>query len=160
LALNPRIVYEVGCGTGMILMRAASLCDRYTATDFSPVVLGRLRDQLQSLPDLLDRVHLLERTADDFDGLPCGSFDTVVINSVVQHFPNLSYLSSVLRNAVKLVKDGGHIFIGDLPSFVLQPLLASSVSFFQATDQITVEELRGQAGRRIQAELQLLVSPA
>jgi hypothetical protein len=37
LRLEPKSVYEIGCGTGMLLMRIAPSCERYAAADFSPV---------------------------------------------------------------------------------------------------------------------------
>ena len=41
------------------------------------------------------------------------SFDTVIINSVVQYFPSLEYLTKVLDGAIKATKPGGAIFVGD-----------------------------------------------
>src|ERR1700681_1075881 len=78
LRLEPKAVYEIGCGTGMLLMRIAPRCDRYVAVDFSPVVLNRLREQLQKLIGVAERVEVKERRADNFDDLDDNSFDTVV----------------------------------------------------------------------------------
>src|SRR3989442_7924392 len=41
----------------------------------------------------------LFRSADDFRGIEPGSFDTVVLNSVVQYFPDGAYLERVLERS-------------------------------------------------------------
>ena len=72
-----------GAGTGMVLARVAPRCRSYLGTDFSPAVLESVRSRL--LGDAsLSRVRLSCRTADDFEGIDPGSFDTVVLNSVIQ----------------------------------------------------------------------------
>src|SRR6185369_12568189 len=40
LALNPRNVLEIGCGTGLILFQVAPQCDLYYGTDMSTNALG------------------------------------------------------------------------------------------------------------------------
>ena len=35
LGFAPKSVYEIGCGTGMLLLRVAPSCQRYAAADFS-----------------------------------------------------------------------------------------------------------------------------
>ena len=160
LPLAPKIVCELGCGTGLLLTKIAPLCERYIAVDFSPAALASLREQLRALPDVADRVQILERRADNFDGLDANSVDTVIINSVVQYFPSATYLTKVLQNAVNIVQDGGHVFVGDVMSLPLHPLFLSSVVLFQAADEVTVGELRDRIQKRIDSEPQLILSPA
>src|ERR1039458_561388 len=111
LQLAPSAMYEIGCGTGMLLIHIAPYCKRYIAVDFSSVVLNTLREQLRKVPSVAEKVKLMERRADNFDGLEENSFDTVVLNSVVQYFPNVAYLTKVLENAINIVRPGGHIFV-------------------------------------------------
>ena len=47
LLLSPKSLYEIGCGTGMLLMQIAPTCDRYVAIDFAPAVLAGLSAQLR-----------------------------------------------------------------------------------------------------------------
>ena len=42
------------------------------------------------------------------------SVDLVILNSVVQYFPDVEYLLEVLSEAVRVVQRGGHIFVGDV----------------------------------------------
>jgi SAM-dependent methyltransferase len=159
-SLAPKRVYEIGCGTGMLLIRIAPHCERYLGSDFSPAVLASLEGQLSKVPGLADRVQVLERAAADFDGLDPGPFDTVIINSVVQYFPSMGYLTQVLNQALSIVKDGGHIFVGDVLSLALENLFATSVVLFQATGEVSVAELRDRIHRRVAGEPQLILSPA
>src|SRR5258708_10270541 len=39
MTLVPKTVYEIACGTGMLLIQIAPSCDKYVAVDFSPAVL-------------------------------------------------------------------------------------------------------------------------
>jgi len=160
LLLAPKTLYEIGCGTGMLLMQIAPRCHQYVAVDFAPAVLARLREQLRNVPTLVERVQVMERTADNFDGLDQNSFDSVVINSAAQYFPNVVYLTKVLENAVNIVKPGGHVFVGDVRSLPLLPAFATSVELFQAGDEVSVGELRDRIQRRIQLEQELRLSPA
>ena len=160
LGLSPKALCEIGCGTGMLVMRLAPHCDRYVAVDFSPVVLNRLRDQLQKVPAVAVRVEVLERRADSLDGLAQNSFDAVVLNSVVQYFPNVAYLTKVLENAVNIVRPGGHVYVGDVRSLLLLQTFDTSVELFQAAGELSAGELRDRIRRRAEREPELVLSPA
>jgi SAM-dependent methyltransferase len=160
LELAPRAVYEIGCGTGMLLMQIASSCDRYLAADFSTATLTRLREQLRSIADLEALVQVVERSADNFEGLDRQSFDTIVINSAAQYFPSLAYLTQVIKGAISLLTPGGRIFFGDVQSFHLLPLFASSVELFRAPDELSASALCERVRRRLRLEPWLYISPA
>jgi SAM-dependent methyltransferase len=160
LQLGAKRIYEIGCGTGMLLMRIAPECNRYVAADFSHEVLCRVQEQLQRVPATAARVELTERSADNFDGLEPDSFDAVVINSAAQYFPSAAYLEAVLKNALRLVRDGGEVFIGDGRSLPLLPAFGASVELFQAADHIEAAELRDAVSRRLRNTPELVLSPA
>ena len=46
-ALRPKSVWEIGCGTGLLLFRLAPGSERYYGTDISQTALGFLQQQLQ-----------------------------------------------------------------------------------------------------------------
>ncbi|MEV6447950.1 amino acid adenylation domain-containing protein [Amycolatopsis sp. NPDC051716] len=114
LALRPRRVLEVGVGSGLILARVAPSCEQYWGTDLSAAVVERLTGQVAEVPGLAERVRLLAGPADRLDRVPASFFDTVVLNSVVQYFPDLGYVTEVLRQALALVRPGGSVFVGDV----------------------------------------------
>ena len=160
LALHPHEALEIGCGTGLLLLRIAPSCNRYVATDFSAAVLQRIREQFAQGGGAWDGVSLSERPADNFEGLEPGSLDTVILNSVVQYFPSVGYLTRVLEKAIGVLKDGGRIFVGDVLSLPLLEAYSASVELFQAADATTVAELREKIRQRIRQQPHLLLSPA
>ena len=159
-SLGPRNVLEIGCGTGLLLLRIAPECAKYAGLDFSPAVLQRLREQLARMPELSSRVELFERSADDLQSFAENSFDGVVVNSVAQHFPNLFYLHRVLETAVALIRPGGFLFVGDQRSLPLLETYAVSVEAAGANTETHADELRQRVRRRVEQEQQLVLSPS
>ena len=125
LSMGARSVLEIGAGSGLLLSRIAPDCTRYCANDFSPRALSYLEEEVkrQNLP----QVTLLERSAENFEGLEPGSFDAVVLNSVVQYFPSADHLVKVLEGAAKVVRPGGAIFVGDVRSLPLLEAFDTSI---------------------------------
>ena len=80
---------EIGCGTGLLLWRIAPQCAAYVGTDLSETVVRNLRGHLQDPGHHLPHVTVRHQAADDFSGIEPGSFDVVVLNSVIQYFPGL-----------------------------------------------------------------------
>ncbi|WP_053711125.1 non-ribosomal peptide synthetase [Streptomyces sp. NRRL B-3648] len=157
-ALRPRRVLEIGCGTGLLLFRIAPHCALYHGTDVSAEVVGRLRRHTERLDGT--RVELSHRAADDFSGLPAGGFDTVVLNSVVQYFPDADYLVRVIRGALSLLAPGGRLFLGDVRDLRLLDALHTSVLLHRLPPDTPVRTLRRLVARQAAREEELLVHPA
>ena len=159
LSLHPADVLEIGCGTGLLLLRVVSRTKRYVGVDFSPASLKSLRDQLVTLEASSGSVTLLERQADNFNGLDNHSFDTVILNSVVQYLPSLEQLTKVFEGALKAANSPGAIFIGDVRSRTLLENFATSVELFQAPPSLSVADLRKRIRRRLDQERELVIAP-
>ncbi|MET8116963.1 methyltransferase [Streptomyces prasinus] len=112
--LGARRVLEIGVGSGLLLGPLAPETEVYWGTDFSEPVVARLGAQVGRDPRLKDKVTLRCQSADVADGLPAEYFDTVLLNSVVQYFPDAAYLSGVLDVALRRLAPGGRILIGDI----------------------------------------------
>ncbi|MEU3742386.1 methyltransferase [Streptomyces sp. NPDC032198] len=112
--LGARRVLEIGVGSGLLLGPLALEAEVYWGTDFSEPVIERLGAQVSMDPRLRDKVTLRCQPADVADGLPTEYFDTVLLNSVVQYFPDAAYLSAVLDVALQRLAPGGRIIIGDV----------------------------------------------
>jgi amino acid adenylation domain-containing protein len=166
LTLDPGRVLEIGCGTGMIFFRIAPRCDLYTATDVSGRALAYVESGLDRLcgPSGLgierSRVELRRGSAEQLDGLAADSFDTVILNSVAQYFPSADYLAAVVARAVKLVRHGGAIFLGDLRSLPLLEAFHTSLELFQAEPEMPLSRLRQKVQTRRQQENELAIDPA
>jgi len=159
LELGPRRVLEIGCGTGLLLFRIAPRCEQYLAMDFSSRALEYVRQWLTQPGRVLPQVHLEQRTADDLAWVEAESVDVVVLNSVIQYFPNVDYLNRVLDGAVRAVRPGGHIFIGDVRSLPLQKTFHTSVELYRSPYLVTADWLRGRVEGRLAQENELVLDP-
>jgi amino acid adenylation domain-containing protein len=151
-------VLEIGCGSGLLLFRLAPGSRSYVGTDFSPTALGHLRQHLAAVPGL-DHVTLLERAAHELGDLKPRSFDLVVLNSVVQYFPDADYLLQVIGGALERVRPGGHLCLGDVRSLPLLEAFHTSVELHWAADSMTTAQLRQRAHKRLAQEIELAVDP-
>lgn len=158
LALKPRRVLEIGCGTGLLLFQIAPHCQTYVGTDFSAVSLAEIQPQLESLH--LTQVKLLHRMATDFEGIESGSFDVVILNSIVQYFPSADYLMQVIEGAIQAVAPGGVLFIGDVRSLPLLTAFHTWMQFCQADANLEQDELQQRVERSQFEEPELAIDPA
>lgn len=119
LASGPRLVLELGCGTGLLLHRLREQVAGYVGTDVSRVAVDRLSEA--GLPGVV----LVEAAAHDAKSEPVQAAletlggrnvrpDCVLLNSVTQHFPSVRYLETVVHDAIDLVSAGGTVVIGDV----------------------------------------------
>ncbi|KAK9765158.1 hypothetical protein K7432_006735 [Basidiobolus ranarum] len=152
-------ILEIGCGTGMLLFEIAPHCAHYVGTDVSSAALSYVNKYL-GMYSLREKVTLEKRSGDQLDDMEEGSFDTVICNSVAQYFPNIDYLKAVVVRAVKLLRPGGHIFLGDIRSLVLLKHFHSAMELHKAHNELTAPELEQRISDRMMSEKELLVDPA
>ncbi|MFJ4585677.1 phosphopantetheine-binding protein, partial [Streptomyces echinatus] len=160
LSLKPQRVLELGVGSGLLLAKLAGHCTEYWGSDFSSTVIDKLRSDVERQPDIADRVHLLCQPADATSGLPAEYFDTVVVNSVMQYFPGSAYLLEVVENALRLLKPGGRLFIGDVRNLDLGRTFHAAVHIARSENAEDVAAVRLAVGRAVSDEKELLAAPA
>ncbi|NET16006.1 MAG: amino acid adenylation domain-containing protein, partial [Okeania sp. SIO1H6] len=119
LAKKPESVWEIGCGTGMLLFQIAPQTQNYYGTDISKVSLEYIKQQIEPEPDKYSHVSLAQKRAEDMADIAPNSFDVVLLSSIVQYFPSVEYLLQVIENSIRVVKPGGMIFLGDIRSWPL-----------------------------------------
>ncbi len=154
---QPDRVYEIGCGTGLLLFRVAPCCDRYFGTDISNVALDHVSRHAPGLG--LDQVTLENRSAEDFSGLDDDSFDAIVLNSIVMDFPTIDYLTEVLKNGARVIAPGGVIFIGDVRDLNTLDAFHASIQLHKARSSLESEQFRQLIKRQSTIEEELLISP-
>src|SRR5581483_11275220 len=161
LLWRPERVLEIGCGTGLLLTRIAPSCQEYWGTDLSPIAVQALQELV--IEQGMANVRLLHRGADDFsDPLTArkGSFDAVILNSVIQYFPSVEYLLHVLEEVFQLLAPGGFMFVGDVRNLALLEAYHTSVQLRQAVPSLFVSQLQTLIQKRLAAENELLLDPA
>ncbi|MFC5743625.1 non-ribosomal peptide synthetase [Dyella tabacisoli] len=156
--LKPESVLEVGCGVGLVLQGLAPSCTRYYATDLSGTAIHELEDWLRGNPRL-QHVELETQEARQLDSAP-GIYDTIVLNSVIQYFPDVGYLVDVLRRAAQKVQAGGHIFVGDVRHLGLLQAFHTSVQLSKGIAGLTAGVLRNRIERAVSQEKELVLDPA
>ncbi|MFD1935556.1 amino acid adenylation domain-containing protein [Nonomuraea mangrovi] len=156
--LRPRRVLEIGVGSGLLMAQLAPDSEAYWATDFSDIAVTALQDIVAGDQGLADRVVLRTQAADCFDGLPEEFFDTIVINSVVQYFPNVDYLESVLRQALNLVVPGGAVFVGDVRNRRLHRCFRAAIEVIRHPGEDPAQRRRAVA-QAVRREKELLIDP-
>jgi amino acid adenylation domain-containing protein len=159
LAERPARVLELGCGTGLLLFRIAPHCQSYCGTDFSSAALDYVRRYLDRCDFRGAEITLREQAANDFSGLKPRAFDAVVLNSVIQYFPDANYLARVLEQALDRVTDGGVIVIGDVRSLPLLEAFHFSVQLHQADPTGTIAHLRRSVALNQARENELVIDP-
>ena len=159
LAHKPKKVCEIGCGTGLLLFQIAPHTQAYYGIDISSTSLEYIQQQILQEPKKYTHVNLAQKRADEIDDIASQSFDMVILNSVIQYFLNVEYLLQVISQAIRIVKPGGIIFLGDIQSLPLMKAFHSSVQLYQATPSLSVERLKQKIDRQMEQEKELLVSP-
>lgn len=160
LALRPDRILEIGCGTGLMLFRLAPHVSHYCGTDISSVGLDYLGKHVEARRTELNDVRLLWQGAHEFDDLETESFDTVVLNEVIQLFPGVEYLMAVLRGAARVLRPGGHIFLGGVRSLPLLEAFHASVEFAAADADTDRAALEGRVREGLLSENELFLAPA
>ncbi|NDJ19166.1 amino acid adenylation domain-containing protein [Myxacorys almedinensis] len=159
LALRPQKILEIGCGTGLLLFRLAPYCSHYIGTDISAEAIRYIDQQLQKTYPHGSNVTLYQKAADALENIEPQSVDTIVLNSVIQYFPNIDYLVNVLKMAVRAVKPGGHIFVGDVRSLPLLEAFHTSVQLHQSVNSGSTTHLQQRIRDRINHERELVIDP-
>ncbi|WP_177242416.1 non-ribosomal peptide synthetase [Amycolatopsis marina] len=156
-------VLEIGCGTGLLLARVAPECAAYVGLDVSARALAHVRERVvPAVAGLTEVVELHQLAADELRRLAGRRFDLVVLNSVVQYFPDADYLARVLAEAATLLAPGGSIFIGDVRNLALERELRLSAQLHRAGqdgEQPPLGRLAELAAVESQRERELLVHP-
>ncbi|WP_265264079.1 amino acid adenylation domain-containing protein [Spirulina subsalsa] len=159
LAFQPQQVLEIGCGKGLLLFRIAPHSQHYTGLDISEQAIEHIQTQCQLNPEQWSGVEVYKKMAHELDDFTPASFDTLILNSVIQYFPNVEYLIQVIKKAIPLIKPGGRIFIGDVRHLALLETFHTSVQLAQTPDTVTIDILQKRIQEHIKQERELLVHP-
>lgn len=155
LALRPKRVLEIGCGAGLLMTRIAPHCDLYVATDFSAAAIDYLQKLTNNL-NLQDKIHLIQRPAGYFDEQDQIGYDVIIINSVIQYFPDIDHLIRVIERSIVYTQAGGKIFIGDVRSLVHLETLHSAI-LLRSMSNTTTKEWKITLSEKLEREEELVI---
>ncbi|GAA5703539.1 non-ribosomal peptide synthetase [Streptomyces avermitilis] len=155
--LRPKRLLEVGCGTGTLLFRYAPLCASVHALDLSSAALDAVHRGVARRG--WSHVTLSQGDALTVSDLAGQTFDTIVLDSVVQYFPNRHYLDEAIGRLLPLLDEGGSIVVGDVRNLDLFPALACAAERRRTHGPVTAGALAAQVERARSQESELLVSP-
>ncbi|MEM9220495.1 MAG: amino acid adenylation domain-containing protein [Cyanobacteria bacterium P01_F01_bin.150] len=159
LDLQPKRVLEIGCGMGLLLFRIAPHCDQYCGIDISKTAINHIQQQIESQDMGAVDVQVSQKSAHELDGFEAASFDTVILNSVIQYFPDVEYLVDVIEKITALVKPGGRIFIGDVRSLPLLETLHTSIQLGQAELSLSITQLKQRIADSLKRDRELVLHP-
>lgn len=161
LEVEPAVrVLEVGCGGGELLFELAPRCPEYWATEPSAVAVRELRRRLDEPETGLVGVRLLQRRADDLEGLGADGFDLVLLHGAVRFFPDPTFLERVLEQAVRRLAPGGRIFIAGVRAQPLLEALHIAGSLHRASPSLPLGMFRDRVRRAVAEDEELAVDPA
>ncbi len=159
---QPERIFEIGCGSGLLMYPLLPACTHYTGIDFSNEIIGRHQAAFQKLG--IQNAAVATARADRIRQsgiIHPGEADTVIINSVIQYFPNVAYLESVIRDSLDLIETG-RIFIGDVKDYRLIEEFHSTLTEHQMARRGTVaggDKFENAVAASVKNEKELLVAP-
>lgn len=159
-ALKANRIMEVGCGAGQLLFALAPDAQQYMATDYAQTAIDALKAKLARQADPWPHVTAKTAVADDFLGVDAQSLDLVLVHSVAQYFPNMTYFVQVLERAVAATADGGCVFVGDVQGKATLKMHHTVDQFGRSTDAQPVGEFKKTVARRVELDDELLADPA
>lgn len=113
---NTNSILEIGCGHGLLTEKLAKYVENYVGIDISSSAIDIAKaHNINSIESL----KFYQLGALDIDKLNKNNFSIAILNSVIQYFPSLSYLTNVINSCVNKLNDDGIVFIGDVRSLEL-----------------------------------------
>ncbi|QHW23261.1 non-ribosomal peptide synthetase [Rhizobium leguminosarum bv. viciae 248] len=156
-ALGGRDILEFGCGTGLILFKLAPEVGSILGIDISARAIAHVRKTAQEAG--LDNVTVRQGGVEALVDFADESFDTVVLNSTVQYFPSAEYLDALIGELLRVTRQKGAIFLGDIRHLGLLETFHAEIALGQADIAASVAAIRSVVARRVEEEQELLLDP-
>ena len=154
-SLNPKVIFEIGSGSGLLLFNLIEDLEYYFGSDFSESVIR----QTQNIIDKLHIKNKVQLHCSMADMLPFNRIDrqcdTIILNSIVQYFPNLEYLTKVVDEVIKQIPGIKTIFIGDVRDYRLLECFHYSILKFKKSKHSNLADIINASSK----ENELLISP-
>jgi SAM-dependent methyltransferase len=113
------------------MYRIAPKVGLYYGTDLSDVITRKNKSKVQR--EGHQNIKLSCLAAHEILQIEEKDFDLIIMNSVIQCFHGHNYLRKVIQKAIDLLKDKGHLFIGDIMDQEKKPALVRELMIFKNT---------------------------
>jgi len=157
--IGAKKIYEIGSGAGQLLFELAPATDFYAATDYVATAIDSIHQRLAQQKNNWEHVIAKVAAADDFSLVKNASIDLVLINSVVQYFPDGDYLLKVLKKATAAISHEGCVFIGDVKGKSTLEMYHAMDYLSRASDLTTVKSFKEVVANRVHIEEELVIDP-
>ena len=155
---SPKHLFEIGCGTGLLLYGLLESCDSYVGIDMSPSTITNLTADFETKG--IANAKVLCAKADDYELPNDQIIDTVLINSVVQYFPNEVYLETVIARAINsITTETGQVIIGDVRNLALHEEFYHAILKEQLPSDTRLAEFSALIYQQKRLEKELLIDP-
>lgn len=157
LRWKPRRVLELGCGIGTLAFRLIPGVDEFVGIDFAAPAIEYCRHHAARMGATKARFETGDIESLDF--ADAGTFDAIILNSVVQYLPDVAALDALLLRLSPLLSETGFIFVGDIRDARLRDLHAFwKLRRRKASDTPTEDILLEALGETL-ADEELLLHP-
>ena len=156
----PSKILEIGTGSGMVLFNLIEGLQSYVGLEPSSRGVDFVTKVANARPELADKIQIIRGTAADLGQVrPVASPEIVIINSVAQYFPSLSYLLHVVEEILR-IESVKTIFFGDIRSLPLHSEFLAARALHITGGAGSKDEIRRIMADLERAESELLISPA
>ncbi|MDY6994508.1 MAG: class I SAM-dependent methyltransferase [Pseudomonadota bacterium] len=140
------LLLDIGCGTGGLTTRFASMCSRVYAVDSSPAMLNILKSKIEH--QNLSNVSLIQAGLLSYEHNG-DKLDAVVANLCLHHLPDF-WKQIALNKLNSYIKPGGKLFICDVVFSFNPDEYVSAINEW-------IDEMRAMAGNQMADETLLHV---
>ena len=156
---KPLNVLEIGSGKGLIFYRLAGKIKKYIGTDFSASCIQSIKNQIKNGGRDYGAAVLYVCAAHEVVVSKEEEVDTILINSVAQHFPGEDYMNQVIGKCIEILNGHGRIIIGDVRNNQLLEAFKLQLDLQKSPLSLTVNEFLWTVGLEVLKEEELLFSP-
>lgn len=156
--LHMHSVLEIGVGTGMILYKIAPKVKYYVGLDISKEAIEYNNRIIEKHQMDYENVKLLHTSVENLEDKIKKNFDTVIINSVAQYFPDVSYFEKTLHACIERIQEQGQIIIGDVRSYDRLTMYYLSIELSHMDENESIATLRKNLDTRKENEKELIFS--